>query len=431
MGSGFDGLGATRGFAMTGGFGGMGVQVPGAGSAEWGADIADTGLFDLAQELARETGGLVSIEDPTSRVLAYSASAGAADDLRVRSILGRQGPRDYLRVLREWGVFDQLAREPDKVVDIAPHPEMDMRRRLVVGIRRDFVANRTADALGTIWLQEAETPLRADAQDILRGAASVAARIIACRREALSTESLLARRLFGLDGDSVDVPSIAAAMKLPRVGPAAVIGFAPPADASLAATIRLHASAFRADSLTESEGDRVYVLLPGYRSEQSVTSWLRRLVTQFDTTRSIPMSAVIACPVPGLADVAAARAEVDRVLATLPPGAGVTTLADARTAVLLREIVASIRNDPSLRDPRVRTLDTHDRTHHTEFRTTATQFIAACGDIRTAAAALAIHPNTLRYRLRRIESITGLSFSSAADRALLHLQLAAFGPDDT
>ena len=35
-----------------------------------------------------------------------------------------------------------------------------------------------------------------------------------------------------------------------------------------------------------------------------------------------------------------------------------------------------------------------------------------------------IHPNTLRYRLRRVEEILGINLAEHADRMLLELQLA-------
>jgi hypothetical protein len=35
-----------------------------------------------------------------------------------------------------------------------------------------------------------------------------------------------------------------------------------------------------------------------------------------------------------------------------------------------------------------------------------------------------VHPNTLRYRLRRVEEILGIELSNTADRILLELQLA-------
>ncbi|KAF0845516.1 PucR family transcriptional regulator [Nocardia caishijiensis] len=394
----------------------------------------DTDLFGLAQVVAAETGGMVSIEDPHSHVLAYSASDDAADQLRIRSILGREGPADYLRILREWGVFDRV-RRTDEVVDIPDHPELDIRRRLVVGVRRG--SDGTEDRLlGTIWLQEGHRPLRPDAARVLRGASAVAGRIIARALDAPSTEAVLVRRLFGAHGAGVDVPSVAAALRLPEAGPAAVIGFGalgPAAElAASSGLIRLHASAFRGDSVTEAIGDRVYVLLPSYHSEHGVGSWVRELVAQLEQARGLVARAAVAAPVAGLTAVASARAEVDRVLASpaSADGSRVTTLAEARTAVLLTEILDLIRARPHLHDPRLAALDTYDHDHGADLRTSAHAYVRAHGEVSVAAAALRIHPNTLRYRLRRVESILGIDLTDPDDRLLLEIQLAA-GPPRT
>ena len=110
-------------------------------------DLPEAGgdLFSMAQTIAHLTGGLVSIEDAASRVLAYSSGA-EVDELRRLSVLGRQGPESYLALLREWGVFAKL-RSGEEVVRVEEHPELGIRRRLAVGIH----AGRRP--LGSIWVQ--------------------------------------------------------------------------------------------------------------------------------------------------------------------------------------------------------------------------------------------------------------------------------------
>ena len=165
---------------------------------------------------------MVSIEDDRSRVLAYSASNAAADELRAMSILGREGPPEYLRVLRSWGVYDRLARS-DEVVDIPAHPELRTKHRLVVSIRHPTENSRL---LGTLWVQQGDRPLAPDAPDVLRGAAAIAARIISRTLDAPSAEAMSIQRLLGIRGEGVDVPSVAGVLGLSTEGPAAVIGFA-------------------------------------------------------------------------------------------------------------------------------------------------------------------------------------------------------------
>jgi hypothetical protein len=57
-----------------------------------GPGAAGEDLFALAEATALVTGGIVDIEDAANRVLAYSRSDDAVDELRRLSILGWQGP---------------------------------------------------------------------------------------------------------------------------------------------------------------------------------------------------------------------------------------------------------------------------------------------------------------------------------------------------
>jgi DNA-binding PucR family transcriptional regulator len=50
-------------------------------------------------------------------------------------------------------------------------------------------------------------------------------------------------------------------------------------------------------------------------------------------------------------------------------------------------------------------------------------WLEAFGDVAAAAAALYIHPNTLRYRLRRITELSGLDLTDPEQRFAAMLQL--------
>ncbi|WP_332909571.1 PucR family transcriptional regulator [Nocardia yamanashiensis] len=388
---------------------------------------ADTDLFGLARIVAQHAGGMVSIEDPRSHVLAYSASNEAADRLRIQSILGREGPREYLRVLRQWGVFDRL-RQTDEVIDLPP--QADIKHRLVVSIRQSADGTPSAPmVLGSIWLQEGERPFKPGAAEVLRGASAIAARIISRSLAAPSTEALLVQRLFGAGRGELDIPAVADTLRIPVTGPAAVIGFArldtttARDHSALGSTMRLHASAFRRDAQATVIGDRAYVLLPAYQSATAVTAWARQLVEQLEVLRALPLRAAIALPVADLGAVASARREVDRVLDS-GTAARVTTLADSRTAVLLGEILDLVAARPDLHDPRLTVLFDYDREHAANLRESVEAYLREHGDVRSAATSLRIHPNTLRYRLRRAADLTGIDLDDPADRLLLEIQLA-------
>ena len=103
------------------------------------------------------------------------------------------------------------------------------------------------------------------------------------------------------------------------------------------------------------------------------------------------------------------------------PGAigQVTSLAEARTTVLLDEIVTMIAADDRLVDPRVRELrdDGPRPGRH------AAGLPRRFGDVGAAAQWLHVHPNTVRYRVRRIEELLGTSLADPDVRLLLSLSL--------
>ena len=395
----------------------------------------DTDLFGLAQTVASLTRGMVTVEDDRAHVLAYSASDDAADELRRLSILGREGPAEHLRRLHEWGVYDRL-RRGGQVVEVPADAALGIRRRLVVGIHA--LAGEVALAgatparsrpLGSIWVQEGGQPLAADSAAVLQGAAAVAARLIARAANAPTTEAVQIQRLLGLQGGGVDVPSLAAALSIPVEGPAVVVGLAaddrpPAAVAELGAALRLHASAFARESLVTTVGERVFVLFPRVRSVPGVVAWAGQAMQRLAGRSTSGLRAAVAAPVHRLADVPAARAEVERVLHGTRGQHGVTTLADSHTPVLLGEILELLDAHPELRDPRLDALVRYDDEHGTAMVASLAAYLRHFGDVRAAAEQLRVHPNTLRYRVRRAEEVLTVDLGDPAARLLVELQLA-------
>jgi DNA-binding PucR family transcriptional regulator len=391
-----------------------------------------TDLFALAQSIAERTKGMISIEDAQSHVLAYSASNDEADELRRLSILGRAGPPEHLEWIRQWGIFDALRARGD-AVRVAERPELGLRPRLAVGIHResDQVSEgvrgssrrRAPGFIGTIWLQQGSRPLADDAEDVLRGAAVLAARIMTRLAATPPTHALRVRELLGFGGDDIDVTAVARDLGIRADGRASLIGFRC-ADGSVPAdSIALSASAFRADAHTVAVDGAVYVLFPQTGAVSSVASWVRGTVAALDRELSLDLRAVIAAGIDGLAAASAARTDIDRVFASAGrhPGAirAVTSTAEARTTVLLDEIVKRMGDE--LVDPRVYWLREHDPT----LAETLQAYLDSFGDIASAAGWLHVHPNTVRYRIRRIEKVLTTSLADPDDRLVLALSLRA------
>jgi DNA-binding PucR family transcriptional regulator len=392
-------------------------------------DDSGTDLFGLAQSLADRIHGMVSIENAQSHVLAYSASNDEADELRRLSILGRAGPPEHLKWIGQWGIFDAL-RSSGEVVRVAERPELGLRPRLAIGIHQPSTdARRPPVFAGTIWVQQGSQPLADDAEEMLRGAAVLAARIMFRLAARPSTHARRVQQLLGLtDGEPTDVAAIARELGLGAEGAAALIGWdtldtgAHPA--RLADVLALSASAFRRDAQVASRGSRIYVLLPQTQA-RSVTSWVRGTIDALRTELGVELRAAIAAPVAGLAKIGAVRTEIDRVLDSAerhPVSIGqVTSLAEARTTVLLDEIVTLVGAEKRLVDPRIRDLRARDPMLAETLRV----YLDSFGDIGAAARSLQVHPNTVRYRVRRIEKVLSTSLSDPEVRLLFSLGLRA------
>ena len=386
-----------------------------------------TDLFGLAQSLADRIHGMVSIEDDQSHVLAYSASSDEADELRRLSILGRAGPPEHLEWISRWGIFDALRAGSD-VVRVAERPELGLRPRLVIGIHQPPVdARRPPVFSGAIWVQRGSRPFADDAEEVLRGGAVLAARIMSRLAARPSTHTLRLQQLLGLaDSGSLDVVDIARELDIPADGNAALIGVdATEGHPRLTDIVALSASAFRADAQVTSSGSRTYVLFPQTAKPPTVASWIRGTISSLRSELGLQLQAVIAAPVAGLAGAAAARAEADRVLDSAgrhPDSIGeVMSLAEVRTAVLLDEIVTMVAADERLVDPRVPDL----RARNPALAETLRVYLDSFGDIGAAAQRLHVHPNTVRYRTRRSAQLLCTSLADPDVRLVLSLSLRA------
>jgi DNA-binding PucR family transcriptional regulator len=391
------------------------------------ANDSGTDLFGLAQSLADRIHGMVSIEDEQSHVLAYSASNDEADDLRRLSILGRAGPPEHLRWIGQWGIFDALRAGGD-VVRVAERPELGLRPRLAVGIHQPGFDPRRAPAFaGCIWVQQGSRPLADDAEEMMRGAAVLAARIMSRLNAKPSTHVLRAQQLLGLtESGPIDVDTIARELGVTADGQAALVAFDNPGrHGRLADVLALSANAFRADAQIGSRGSRVYVLFPQTTKRSSLQSWIRGTIGGLQSELGLHLRAAVAVPLAGLAGLPAVRAELDRVLdsAERHPDSfpAVTSLAEARTTVLLDEIVTMVGADERLVDPRIHELRARDPALVQTLRVYLDEF----GDVASAAQQLHVHPNTVRYRVRRIETMLATSLADPDVRLLLSLGLRA------
>jgi DNA-binding PucR family transcriptional regulator len=86
----------------------------------------------------------------------------------------------------------------------------------------------------------------------------------------------------------------------------------------------------------------------------------------------------------------------------------------------LRDLAAAQRDQPT--GP-VALLFGYDELHGTNLVGTLRAWLDAFGDVTAASAALFVHPNTFRYRLRRLTEVSGIDLTDPEERLAAMLQL--------
>ncbi|CAL9507276.1 hypothetical protein SUDANB145_03543 [Streptomyces sp. enrichment culture] len=413
------------------------------------AAARDGDLFSLAQTVATLTQGVVSIEDGAHRVMAYAGSGDEADELRRRSILGRSCPEPYLALLRRLGVY-QRVREGGEVVVVAEQPEMGARRRLVIGV------NAGRRPLGTIWVQEGAGPLAERAPDLLRGAARIAATQLVdhyfqgdagarlASREELS-HSLLTGRFeasalaahLGID-PAAGADVVAVDLREPADGTARAAADTRRAEA--AGIMSVHAAALRENALVVHACGQLYAILPtpagsartrtadGPRDpadEGHLVRWAGELVATLRRLTGTPVQAAVAGRAERLSDVPSVKLRGHRALRLLvrTPEETVGTHTRLAPALLVDDVLDLLDRTPRLRFPAVAALAARDREQGTDLARSLLLYLDGFGDVTAVAGRLNVHPNTLRYRVRRAVALTGLDLADPEHRLAATLQL--------
>lgn len=400
-------------------------------------------LFAVANAIASLLDAPITIEDRSSRVLAFSGRQDEADPSRVETILGRQVPERYARILNERGVFRDLHRT-DRPVFISPAPDGND----AFSMPRVAIAVRAGDeVLGSIWAA-VPGPLSEERTEAFCEAAKLVALHLLRVRAGADVQRRLRADLLGsaLEGGA------GAREALDRLGlagqPLMVLGVDLAGHLSdlaedsagvaherqrLSDAFALHLSAVHPRSAAALVGGVTFGLAPVTGAVDEGEERAARIADDFLDRVGERMRPVVAVgPVArDLAGLAHARTSVDRTLRVLREGRGerrAARLADVQVEALmleLRDMVAARGDRPTGSLAR---LLAYDRRHQSNLVETLAAWLDAFGDVTRAAQALYVHPNTFRYRLRRLAEVGEIDLDDPDQRFVAMLQLRVLTP---
>jgi DNA-binding PucR family transcriptional regulator len=410
-----------------------GAAMP-AGALVDGVPMGD--LFALANAIAAMVGGAVTIEDPQSYVLAYSSADLPIDEARREVILGRRVPERFLRRLREAGVFQRL-QTTDDVVSYVDQEE-DVLPRLAVGIRAG------GELLGSIWVAEAVESLGADAKAALQEAARMAALHLIRHRSSGDLERRQRGELVRglLEGDvHPDAPALLGLDPETAVTVVA-LGVEDPNDPSQSSAdaavriervvglVALHFESFQRHVAQVTIGQTIYVMIPETRDGERVRllQLIGDLIERARATVRTRIVSGVGSTVASLAESSWSRREADLAIRVLAAHAdrSIAPIEDVRAETIVLALRDHALGDAYLRSGPVEALRHHDERKGTSYVATLEAYFSAFGYVPLAAKTIFVHPNTFRYRLRRLTEISGLNLDDPLERLVAELQLRIF-----
>lgn len=408
---------------------------------------ADAGVYDelfaLADGAAALVDAPVTIEDAHSRVLAYSARQDRTDPARVSTIVGRRVPGEVVAHFRTRGVFRKLAKSSEPI--FVPQGPDGTLPRLVIPVRAG------GELLGSIWAV-VDGPVPAERLRALQSSASV----LALHLLRLRVQADVARRVFA--------DRLREALRVP-VPPDQELGLPEPpwrvvalgahggighqraerggardraADDSRWTGQMVHSLALWESfarrhgwhqPLIVDVGEALFAVVADKGDSPGSWAWLDRLihdVAAHDPALRAASGGVARRP----AELPRSRAEAAELLAlhdSARPRDPLLRFEDAWAEVVVHRAATAVPVDDLMIGGPLPRLVAHDRAHGTDYVATLAAWLEQQADPRRAARQLHVHPNTLRYRLRRLGELVHLDLESPRTRLALQIQLAALG----
>jgi sugar diacid utilization regulator len=372
---------------------------------------------NIVDEVSRLLESPATLEDRDFSLVAFCSHEAQLDEVRLRSILRRQSTPEVQAWFEQFGIAtsDEAVRTPAStehgVLERLCLPArwrgvtygylwlVDEHRR--IDARRVPAAMDLAERAGALMAQQARAreELEFTLQDLLSGDAEAAERA--------------ANEIHELGTISREVPVAAVELRLVGTGPSH--------------SVPMNLWRLPRSTLATTGEDHTTLLVPvGTTGLESVLEVARQAwglyAERLDPATRANLVAGVGDIRPDLAGARASRREAllaARVAEAVPDLRPVAVWPDLGVYRLLacgpeKDVADAVLDAAVLRllahgDP--------------DLQLTATAFLDSGGNVQQTASALNVHRQTVYYRVRRIEEVTGLDLSRGDHRLLLHLGL--------
>ncbi len=420
-----------------------------AGAEELLAGLPAEDTFALANAIGALLDAPITIEDRSSQILAFSGRQNEADQSRIETILGRVVPQYARQAQERAGVFKRLYSSEKPVFFDTPQILGE------AGLPRVAIAIRAGNqVLGSIWAAVRE-PLSPEKEQILVDAAKVVALQLLRHRVSSDVDRQVRSDLIAsaLASGQAAIGAIERLRLVQRT--VVVLGLSLLGDTAgesssdqtrqqilerTAHAFAFHLSVAAPGAVAAIVGDVCYAIMPAMTRQgaTNLISMAQRVSKDFlDRTPDRAGGAVIGigrvADSADPAELARSRNDVDRSLRVLKRGSGsrVALFTDLQMDALLLDIGDQLRSEGGLVDGPVARIRHYDKQHGTSLEEALELWLDSFGNALGASAALDLHRNTFRYRLRRAAEIAQVNLDDPDERfaAMLEFRLSRLRRD--
>lgn len=390
-------------------------------------------LDTLAEAIGQAIRAPITIENRHHQLLAYSTHPDSTDPARIATIIGRRVPETVIEDLWESGILQQVSDQTEPVVIPA---------RLAVGLgeRAAVVIKQHDDVLGYIWSLARTTPFSKQELSILQDGANIAKKLlmtiamherrIDAEQERFFLEVLATRNLSSSQRERLkELSPIAVASRL------SVIDCLQPITPQLAErlTYLLATQETIEVVLHAIEGHQLliwhYLKSDLSEEEHDLWHWAQRFEAQLrEKFTEVEPRLGISRRFFESDTLDVATEEARRVTSLRRKFPIELHTAHAFEQIGIYQLVPDLARRIGLRletHPTIDRLQAYDQTHQTELMTTLEWYFYFDGNVKQVAAHLHVHPNTILYRIRRIEELTHITRASLPERASIYLNIKA------
>lgn len=389
-------------------------------------------LFAFADAVAELVDAPVTIDDRMSRILAYSGRQEEADVSRAETLVGRKVPQRFIELFHERGIFRRIegSRRSVYIDDIAE----GVMPRLVIAVRAGD------EVLGSIWAACTSEPSE-EKRAAFEDAAKLAALHLLKHRAGADIGKRLEADLMtaALHGGSAAREAV---LRLGlREGGFVVLAAGFPRDQQerdevdklqLRDLLSVEISALRMRAAAAALGNAVYALL-STPTEASAAPAAKRLAQgllgRCEARAGWRPVVGIGRHASTARAIASSRNDADAALDVLVSGrspARVASIDEVSLQALLLRFADFAREEKDTFEQKLRPLIESDENKSTRYLESLRAFLETFGDVSAASERLMIHPNTLRYRMAKVQEISQIDLDDPSERLAVMILLAAF-----